>query len=92
MAEYAPQFPRYMSAPAQILWFEIDQIVVAAICFTFALFAGGWIIWTVFFAIQILFAKTKNNRPRGFLQHLVYMLGFSKIARYPGYFESDFNE
>lgn len=92
MAEYAPQFPRYMSAPPQILWFELDQIALAAICFTLALFQGGVVIWILFFAVQIIYAKTKNNRPRGFLQHLLYMLGFTKITLYPEYFDSDFYE
>jgi type IV conjugative transfer system protein TraL len=92
MAEYSPVFPQYMSAPTQVLWWEVDQLVIAALSFTAALLQGGVLTWILFVVIQISYARIKRNRPRGFLQHITYMFGLSKLNDYPEYFQQEFNE
>lgn len=92
MAEYAPEFPQYMSAPTQVLWWEVDQLVIAALSFTAALLQGGMLTWVIFVISQILYARVKKNRPRGFLQHVTYMFGLSRLNNYPEYFQQEFHE
>ncbi len=92
MAEYSPDFPQYISSPTQVLWWELDQLAIAALSFTIALLQGGLLMWVAFFLVQFLYARTKQNKPRGFLQHVIYMFGLSKINNYPEYFEQEFNE
>ena len=92
MAEYSPVFPQYMSSPTQVLWWEVDQLAIAALSFTAALLQGGILTWILFVVVQILYARIKRNRPRGFLQHLIYMFGLSKLNEYPEYFQQEFNE
>ena len=92
MAEYAPDFPQYISSPIQILWWEMDQIVIAALSCTAAILQRGIIPWIAFIAVQLIYAKAKKNRPRGFMQHVLYMLGMSKIQHYPEYFNQEYHE
>jgi len=92
MSEYSPEFPQYLSSPTQILWWEFDQLAIAMLSFMVALLQGGWLMWVTFFLVQFFYARAKKNRPRGFMQHIIYMFGLSNINNYPEYFEQVFHE
>lgn len=93
MAEnnFIKRFPQYLSKPFQILWFEIDELVIFLFTLTLALIYGK-LMWIIFLAIQYFYTRTKKNKPRGFLKHILYVLGFIKMTNYPQYFQREFHE
>lgn len=93
MSAYSSKFPQYMSLPIEVLWWEMDQVIIAALTLGGALLSrGGWIIWTIALLLNYFYSKMKANRPRGFIKHVLYVLGFVKMQCYPEYFEQKFIE
>ena len=92
MAGYTSDFPQYMSSPTQVLWWELDQVALAALSFTAALLQGGIVMWIGFILANFFYGKSKKNKPRGFMKHIIYMFGLSKLINYPEYFEQEFFE
>jgi type IV conjugative transfer system protein TraL len=95
---FTRNFPQYLSKPMQVLWFEIDELVIFLFTLTFALIYGsfstlpGITVWVLFVAIQYFYTKTKRNKPRGFLKHLLYAASLIKMDDYPEYFQQEFHE
>lgn len=85
------RFPLYLSRPFQILWFEADEIVIGSIFYLLTNILTIWFLPLIIFG-PYFFKSIKKTRPRGFLKHLFYMLGFAKFKGYPIYFEKDFQE
>ena len=81
-----------MSSPTQVLWWELDQVALAALSFTAALLQGGVVMWIGFLLVNFFYGRTKHNKPRGFMKHIIYMFGLSKLINYPEYFEQEFFE
>ncbi len=88
---FTHRFPQYLSRPIQILWFETDELVLCLFTLTLALLYGN-IMWLVFLVSQYLYTRTKRTNSRGFLKHLLYMLGFIRMKNYPEYFQREFHE
>ncbi len=88
---FQKRFPQYLSKPIQVLWFELDELIIFIFTLTFALIYGGF-MWIVFIAIQWFYTRTKRKYARGVLKHILYMLGLLKMKNYPEYFEKEFNE
>jgi type IV conjugative transfer system protein TraL len=93
MAEdsFVKQFPQYLSKPFQVLWFEVDELIIFLFTLTLALIYGK-VMWVAFLAIQYFYTRTKRKKPRGFLKHGLYMLGFIQMKNYPDYFQREFHE
>ena len=93
MAEnnFSHRFPQYLSKPIQVLWFETDELVLFVFTLTLALLYGK-LMWIVFLATQYFYTRTKRVKPRGFLKHIIYMIGFIKMNNYPEYFQREFHE
>ena len=87
----ARKFPQYLSRPFQVLWFEIDELAIFLFTFTVALVYGG-MAWIAFVVIQYCYSRTKRKRPRGFLKHVLYVLGLVRMQQYPDYFLQEFHE
>ncbi len=85
------KFPQYLSKPIQILWFETDELILFVFTLTLALIYGK-IMWIVFLVTQYFYTRTKRLKPRGFLKHILYLLGLIKIKNYPDYFQREFHE
>jgi len=88
---FSRRFPQYLSRPFQILWFEIDEVVFFVFSLTLALVFGSF-MWVLFVVMQVLYARTKRNQARGFLKHVLYVVGIIQMKRYPEYFEREFHE
>ena len=84
-------FPQYLSKPIQVLWFELDELVIFVFTLTLALIYGG-AMWLIFIAAQWLYTRTKRKNARGFLKHILYVLGLLELKHYPEYFEKEFHE
>ncbi len=84
-------FPQYLSKPIQVLWFEIDELVIFLLSLTIALTYGGF-AWLMFVGMQWGYSRTKRKNARGFLKHVLYVLGLVEMKNYPEYFEKDFHE
>lgn len=82
-----------MSAPIDVLWWELDQVAIALITCSLA-FAmhSGMLTWGAVLLINYLYNRNKKDKPRGFLKHVIYIIGFIKLERYPEYFDQIFNE
>ncbi len=85
------RFPLYISRPFQILWFEIDEIIIGVIFYLLTNIISIW-FFPFIVAGPYCFKSIKSSRPRGFIKHLFYMCGFARFKGYPIYFEKDFQE
>ena len=92
MAGFSSDFPQYMSLPVEVLWWEMDQVAIAALSFTAAILQGGLVMWIGFFAVNYFYGRTKRNKPRGFMKHVIYMFGMSNLENYPEYFQQEYSE
>ena len=90
-SDFQKSFPQYLSKPIQVLWFELDELIIFVFTLTFALIYGGF-MWIIFVAIQWIYTSTKRKNARGFLKHILYMLGLLELKNYPEYFEKEFHE
>lgn len=88
---FQKDFPQYLNKPIQVLWFELDELTIFIFTLTFALIYGG-VVWLIFIAIQWLYTRTKRRNARGFLKHVLYMVGLVEMKNYPEYFEKEFHE
>jgi len=88
---FVQHFPQYLSKPFQILWFEVDELVIFLFTLTLALIYGK-LMWIAFLATQYFYTRTKRIKPRGFLKHIFYMLGFLELKNYPEFFQREFHE
>lgn len=85
------RFPRYLNAPVQVLWWEVDQIALAAVAYAFGLMYG-WIVFS-FLAVALWYYSSKKKLyPRGFLKHTLYFIGFIDFKGYPTFYEKVFFE
>lgn len=85
------RFPQYLSKPFQVLWFEVDELILFLFTLTLALIYGSF-MWILFIVLQYLYSKTKRKQCRGFLKHILYVLGFVRMKNYPEYFQREFHE
>lgn len=75
--------PRYLHLPVQIMWFDIEDIVLMILCYTVWLVIGnGWTLPLVVL-VPYWFISLKADMPRGYLQHLLYSYGFISMDVYP---------
>jgi type IV conjugative transfer system protein TraL len=85
-------FPQYLGAPVQILFWDSDVLGVMAGAFGLAITLGGWFLWGLVFLLPWQYARMKKKYPRGFFIHLLYFAGLVELKRYPSYFEKRFIE
>ena len=85
------KFPQYLSKPFQVLWFEVDELVLFLFFLTLSLLYGK-LMWLIFLVSQYSYTKTKRSQARGFLKHLLYVVGMVKMKNYPDYFQQEFGE
>ena len=85
------KFPQYLSRPFQVLWFEVDELAIFLFTLTVALVYGG-LAWIAFVAIQYAYIRTKRQKPRGFLKHLLYVGGLLRMRNCPEYFQQEFHK
>lgn len=86
------RFPRYLSSPFQVLWFETDELGIIFFFLLLALVFGGWWSWVLLFAGPYVYTKVKKKYPRGFLRHTMYFLGLVNLPGYPSAFAKTFRE
>lgn len=91
MNQWARPFPQYLSNPIQVLWFEPDELAVFLSGFVFGMVYGG-VAWLMLLAAPPLYSRLKKSKPRGYLFHLLYILGLCRMVGYPSYFEKEFQE
>lgn len=85
------RFPRYLSEPYQVLWFEPDDLGCVFFMFFLAVCFGG-VFWLLLPAAPWAYMRAKKNYPRGFFKHCLYFVGLVPMAGYPHYFEDEFIE
>lgn len=83
--------PQYLHKSYQVLFFELEEIVLLMIF----LFLGlTFSIWFYLLMIPMLYITNyiKKRYPRGALKHIFYMLGIITFKNVPTYFETKFYE
>jgi len=85
------RFPRYLSEPYQVLWFEPDDLGLVAVFIFLAICFGG-IFWLFIIVGPWLYMRSKKNAPRGAFKHYLYCIGLLNFNGYPSYFEDTFIE
>jgi type IV conjugative transfer system protein TraL len=77
------RIPQYLSLPPRFVWFDMDDLIVGFIPFTFALlFNFNMLVTFIISGVLIfLYKQNKEKFSRGFLFHIAYMMG----AKFQGY-------
>lgn len=83
--------PQYLSAPFQILWWDVDVWGIV-LFFAFLAFTLGHIFFALAVIVPYAYSKAKKKYSRGFLKHVFYFAGFSDFQGYPSFFEEKFLE
>ena len=83
--------PHYLHRPLQVLWWEVDEFVIVIISLMLALMFG-YVFWVMLVLVPYGYSKFKKSYPRGFLFHLLWILGLIDFKHYPTYFEKEFRE
>ncbi len=92
MSETVREFPAYLSAPFQVLWLEADDLGLFFIGLIIALLFSNLFTYAFMFLLPYSYSKFKKKYPRGFLQHTLYFMGFTRLERYPQFYETHFIE
>ena len=85
------RFPRYLSSPFQILWFESDELGIMSVFFILALMFG-YVFWALMFIAPYIYSTIKRKYPRGFFKHFLYFAGLTNLKGYPSFFQDRFCE
>lgn len=74
---------RYQHLPLQILWFDLEDIAIILAFYALWLVVDTW--WMLPFVVlgPWAFKTYKQEKPRGFVQHLLVRFGVLKLHRYP---------
>jgi len=76
------RMPKYLHKPLQILWFDVNEIVMIVIFYMFAMMFGG-LAWFLVILGPLILIPFKRKQPRGYIQHVICYLGYSKMIGYP---------
>lgn len=88
---YGVKVPKYLSAPLQILWWEQDELfLIISLIYYAAIFSK--LFWILVPTVPFWYIRAKRRNPKGFLGHLLYRWGLSKIEGCPTYFQKHFVE
>ncbi|MDA8165441.1 MAG: conjugal transfer protein TraL [Desulfobacteraceae bacterium] len=90
-AGFQREFPRYLSAPIQVLWFEGDELAILMVSCGIILIFDGALTW-LSLLLPVLYSRIKKRKPRGYFNHLLYIAGLVGFRGYPSYFEKEFSE
>ncbi|MEM4134376.1 MAG: type IV conjugative transfer system protein TraL [Candidatus Micrarchaeia archaeon] len=85
------KIPQYLHRQVQVLWFELDEIVLINILLILAMIFG-YVFWLLLFLVPFVFSKLKKNKARGYLRHILYMIGVVNIKNVPYFTEKIFQE
>ncbi len=83
--------PQYLHLPLQVLWFDTEELMVIVVLYVFGLVFGGW-AWLLLILGPYGYIQVKRNKPRGFLRHQLYSLGFYRLDGYPSAHVNEFHE
>ena len=85
------QFPQYLSAPLQVLFWDTDELCIILMFFTIAMIFGS-VTWLLVVAGPWGYSSVKKRYPRGFIRHLLYFAGLIDFQKYPDFLEDEFIE
>lgn len=84
-------FPQYLNNQLQVLWFELDELILIFGFLLLGLMFSS-LFFIAMFVVPYLFGKMKKKYPRGLLRHMLYTSGLDTFDGYPISFERYFNE
>jgi len=85
------KIPKYLHRPYQVLFLDSEDLGIIFFFFLFAFLFGG-IFWILFLVVPFMVLKKKRKSPRGYVKHLLYLLGLYDFKNCPSVFEKKFNE
>lgn len=84
--------PRYLHEPVKIIFFDQEDIMLLGMGYVLWLLAGTIYVIPISVLVPYLLIRYKKSKPRGYLRHLLYAFGFSKMKGYPLPTTTDFHE
>lgn len=85
------QFPQYLNAPLQVLFWESDELGLMMMFFILGLMFGG-VFYLLIIIVPYAYGRFKKKYPRGFLRHMLIFTGIVQLDGYPSTFEKEFIE
>ncbi|RMB05041.1 type IV conjugative transfer system protein TraL [Eilatimonas milleporae] len=76
------RMPQYLHQDWRFIGLDSQEITLAALCYIFSLIIGGWAT-VVLIVLLYQFIRFKRSKPRGYMAHLFYRLGFGHFRGYP---------
>lgn len=92
MHGFRRRFPQRLNTPIKIFFIEYDVFVISGVCVGLFIFTHKFIWVLLAFAIPIVFARIQKGKPRGYVRHILYMLGLTRLKGYPMSFEKRFHD
>ena len=89
---FQKRFPRYLSSPLQIFIFETDELGMVFFFLLLSQMFSGWYMYLLLIIAPWVYKNMKRNHPRGFLRHLLYVVGIVQFKNCPNYFDKTFRE
>ncbi len=86
------RFPRYLTAPIQVLWFDSDDMAIIFSILGLYLMFSSWLLFAAMILVPWQYRRMKKRYPRGFFHHMLYQIGISTLKHYPLSFEKEFYE
>lgn len=83
--------PQHLSAPIQVLFWELDEVLIIFMFFIIAMMFNGW-AWLLLFIGPFIYSKLRKRYNKGFLIHLMYLSGIKPFKHYPISFQNKFME
>ncbi len=83
--------PQYLHLPVQVLWFDMEEVMVITLLYVVAVIFGGW-TWLALFVGPFYYMQVKRRKPRGFLRHFLYQVGIYQLDGYPPPYSRRFYE
>lgn len=85
------KFPQFLHKPYRVVWFESDDLILIFLLYGLSMLFSLY----VFLALPALLwmhRRFRDRKPRAFLRHVPYFLGFTRFSRMPPFFDRQFQE
>lgn len=83
------RMPQFLHLPHQVLFFDMDDLLLLIL----SIFASVYLyfyVGVVVFVFMIVYMRLKHKLGRGYIFHLLFLVGLHRFKGYPIYFEKKF--
>lgn len=78
--------PKYLNAQIQLLWWELDEVIVLMTFVSLGIISGHTYIGAgIGFAVMSFYTKMNSKKQPGFMKHIMYKYGMWGKKNIPEY-------